>query len=82
MCFYLLVLLQVNDRVIFQINKVKKSKDISVSSICEWVGTLADVGIGYYYQIYFDKCFLGVSNTVLANDLHGDDAENDAYDEK
>ena len=78
--FYLLVLSQVNDRVLFQTKKVKKSKGISASCICEWGSTLADVETAYYYQMDFDRYFAGVSNTVLPYFLHGADAASDTYD--
>ena len=62
--------------------KFKKSKGISVSGICEWGGTLADDGTSYYYQISSDRHFAGVSDTFIANAVHGADVESDTYDEK
>ena len=80
MCFYLLVLSQVNDRVLRQMKKVKKSQGISGSGICEWGGTLADAETAYNYQMAFDRYFAVVSDTVLAYCLHGADAAGNSYD--
>ena len=80
MCFYLLVLSQVNDKVLRQIKKVKKSKGISGSGIYEWGSTLAYVETAYYYQMDFDRYFAGVSNTVLPYFLHVADVASDTYD--
>ena len=63
-------------------NQVKKSKGISGSGICEWGGTLADFETSYYYQIAYDRYFAGISDTVQANCLHGDDEASNTYDEK
>ena len=63
-------------------NKVKKSKGISVSGICEWGGTFTDSETEYYYQIDFDRNFAGIFDTVLAYAVHGDDAASRNYDEK
>ena len=80
MCLYLLVLSQVNDRVLHQKNRVNKSKGISGSGICEWGDTLTDVETSYYYQMAFDRYFAVVSDTVLAYCLHGADAAGNSYD--
>ena len=81
MYFYLLVLSQVNDSVLRQTKKVKNSKGISGSGICEWGGTLADVETAYYYQIAFDRHFSGLSDTILASYVHGTDAAIAVYDD-
>ena len=81
-CFYLLVLSQVNDRVLRQMKKVKKSKDISGSGICEWGGTLADSETAYNYQIAYNRYFAGVSDTVQSVYLYGAEVGGDTYDEK
>ena len=62
-------------------NKVKKSKGISVSGIYEWGGTLTDSETAYYYQIDIHRNVSGISDTVLAHAVHGDDAASRTYDE-
>ena len=61
--------------------KVKKSKVISGSGICEWGGTLADAETAYYYKTAFDRHFSGISDTLIARTVHGADAASDTYDE-
>ena len=62
--------------------KVKKSKVISGSGICEWGGTLADVETSYNYQKAFDRYFAGITENVLVHAIHGDEAARSTYDEK
>ena len=80
--FYFLVLSQVNDRVLCQTKKVKKSKGISGSGICEWGGTFAYFQTAYNYQIAFNKYFAGISNTANAYYLYFSDGASKTYDEK
>ena len=82
MCFYVIVISQVNVRVTRNTNNVNKSKGISGSGICKLGGTLADFETGYYYQISHDRYFAGISEMFLARYLHGADAASDTYDEK
>ena len=63
-------------------NKVKKSKGISGSGICEWVGNLADFKTAYNYQITYDRYFVGISNTASGRYIYGADAASDTYDAK
>ena len=62
--------------------KLKKSKGISGSGICEWGGELADFETAYNYQMAYDRYFAGMSDTITDRFLYGGKAASDTYDAK
>ena len=76
MCFYFLVLSQVNGKVLPQLKKV------SGSGICVRGGELADYKTAYYYRIAYDSYFAGIYDTALARHQYGADVASDTYDAK
>ena len=56
-----------NDGFLRQMNKVKNSKGVSGSGICERGVTLADFETAYYYQIYYERYFWAFMIQLLLN---------------
>ena len=60
--------------------KVKKSKGISGSGVCERGGEFSDFETAYNYQMAYDRYFAGMSDTITGRFIYGGKAGSDTYD--